>query len=68
MYERLRTADAVTGATGIWWSLAGVVLLYLALGVATGLVLRAMARRWRQRDATDADADVPYGPPEVLAS
>jgi cytochrome d ubiquinol oxidase subunit I len=61
VYQRLRTADAVTGATGIWWSLAGVLVLYLALGIATGLVLRAMARRWREQDVDDAD--VPYGPP-----
>jgi cytochrome d ubiquinol oxidase subunit I len=62
VYERLRTADAVTGATGIWWSLAGVLVLYLALGVATALVLRSMARRWREAELDDAD--VPYGPPE----
>jgi cytochrome d ubiquinol oxidase subunit I len=61
VYHRLRTADAVTGATGIWWSLAGVLVLYLALGIATGLVLRALARRWREHDLDESD--VPYGPP-----
>jgi cytochrome bd ubiquinol oxidase subunit I len=63
VYQRLRTADAVTGATGIWWSLAAVLVLYLALGVATALVLLAMARRWREEDVDDTD--VPYGPPAV---
>jgi cytochrome d ubiquinol oxidase subunit I len=63
VYQRLRTEDAVTGATGIWWSLAGVLALYLVLGVATALVLRAMARRWRERDVDEAE--VPYGPPET---
>jgi len=67
VYQRLRTADAVTAASGIWWSLAGVLILYLALGIATGLVLRALARRWRDGDSDDAE--VPYGPtaPEVAA-
>jgi cytochrome d ubiquinol oxidase subunit I len=65
VYQRLRTADAVTGATGLWWSLAGVLVLYLALGIATWLVLRAMARRWREQDVEDSD--VPYGPPAVAS-
>jgi cytochrome d ubiquinol oxidase subunit I len=65
VYQRLRTADAVTGATGIWWSLAAVLVLYLALGVATALVLRAMGRRWREGEL-DED-EVPYGPSEVAA-
>ncbi|MDQ6915072.1 MAG: cytochrome ubiquinol oxidase subunit I [Actinomycetota bacterium] len=60
VYQRLRTADAVTTAGGIWWSLLVVLVLYTALGVATALVLRTMARRWRER--AEDEADVPYGP------
>jgi hypothetical protein len=42
-----------------------IVGLYAVLGVALALTLRAMARRWREADAEDAE--VPYGPrPEVL--
>ena len=50
----------MTDASGVWVSLATVVVLYTALGVATVLVLRTMARRWRT--AAVDDSDVPYGP------
>jgi cytochrome bd ubiquinol oxidase subunit I len=58
VYEVMRTEDAVTQADGVWLSLGVVLLLYTALGVATVMVLRAMARRWRAAD----EVDVPYGP------
>jgi cytochrome d ubiquinol oxidase subunit I len=58
VYEVMRTEDAVTEASGIWVSLAIVIVLYTALGISTVLVLRAMARRWRDAE----DVDVPYGP------
>jgi cytochrome d ubiquinol oxidase subunit I len=58
--DRLRTSDAVTSADGIWFTLAGSIVLYAALGVATVLVLRAMARRWRAQEIDERD--VPYGP------
>lgn len=56
----LRTEDAVTRADGVWLSLAVVTVLYTAVGTATLLVLRGMARRWREADAEDPP--VPYGP------
>jgi cytochrome bd ubiquinol oxidase subunit I len=58
VYEVMRTEDAVTQADGVWVSLGVVLVLYTALGIATVMVLRAMARRWRAAD----DFDVPYGP------
>jgi cytochrome bd ubiquinol oxidase subunit I len=60
VYEIMRTEDAVTQADGVWVSLAAVLVLYTLLGIATVLVLRAMARRWREGDADDVDT--PYGP------
>jgi cytochrome bd ubiquinol oxidase subunit I len=60
VYERLRTADAVTEAGGIWISFAAVLVLYALLGTATAVVLRGMARRWREAEVEEAD--VPYGP------
>ncbi len=60
VYEVMRTEDAVTQASGVWVSLAVVFVLYTALGIVTAVVLRAMARRWRE--AEEADIDVPYGP------
>ena len=44
----MRTADAVTPANGVWYSLVAVLLLYAALGTTAILVLRRMAKRWRE--------------------
>jgi cytochrome d ubiquinol oxidase subunit I len=60
VYEVMRTEDAVTEADGVWISLAVVFVVYALLGTATVVVLRAMARRWREADADDVE--VPYGP------
>jgi cytochrome d ubiquinol oxidase subunit I len=60
VYEVMRTEDAVTQASGVWVSLGAVLVLYTLLGIATIVVLRAMARRWRAADA--AELNVPYGP------
>jgi cytochrome d ubiquinol oxidase subunit I len=60
VYGRMRTADAVTTAGGIWLVFGIVVVLYALLGVGTALALRGMARRWRD-EALD-EGDIPYGP------
>ena len=60
VYEVMRTEDAVTKADGIWVTFGLIVGLYVILGVALVLTLRAMARRWRAAD--EQDSDVPYGP------
>jgi cytochrome d ubiquinol oxidase subunit I len=65
VYEVMRTEDAVTGASGISFTLAAVVVLYTLLGVATVVILRAMSRRWREADVRDEE--VPYGPRPALA-
>jgi cytochrome d ubiquinol oxidase subunit I len=56
----MRTAEAVTGAGGLWLSLGIVLVLYTALGIGTVAAQRAMARRWREGD--EGEAGVPYGP------
>jgi cytochrome d ubiquinol oxidase subunit I len=76
VYLVLRTADAVTQAGGVRVTFGAVVALYAVLGIATVVVLRTMARRWRTADLaaggrddgrgpTDGhvptDGDVPYG-------
>ena len=70
VYKVMRTEDAVTDASGVSITLAAVVVLYVALGIATVVVLRAMSRRWRESEIPDTD--VPYGPrppsPEALES
>jgi cytochrome bd ubiquinol oxidase subunit I len=60
VYEVMRTKDAVTQASGVWVSLAVVLVAYAALGTATVLVLRAMTRRWRTAELEEGAA--PYGP------
>jgi cytochrome d ubiquinol oxidase subunit I len=63
VYQVMRTEDAVTKASGVWVTFALIVGLYVVLGVALVVTLRAMARRWREGDR---EAGVPYGPsPEV---
>ena len=62
VYGVMRTEDAVTGASGVWITFAAVLALYTALGVATVVILRTMAHRWRTAEI--ADAEVPYGPSE----
>jgi cytochrome d ubiquinol oxidase subunit I len=61
VYKLLRTEDAVTGATGIWLTLAVVLVVYAALGAATVIALQTMARRWREGEVEDGGG--PYGPP-----
>ena len=60
VYEHLRTTDAATDAGGVPVMFAAIVVLYTVVGVATVLLLRAMARRWRERELSEQD--VPYGP------
>jgi cytochrome d ubiquinol oxidase subunit I len=61
VYKLLRTAQAATTNRGVIASLTAVIVLYTVLGVATILILRLLARRWRQGD--EGEASVPYGPP-----
>jgi cytochrome bd ubiquinol oxidase subunit I len=60
VYNVMRTEDAVTQASGVWVTFGLIIGLYIALGVALIIVLRAMSRRWR--DAGEQDVEVPYGP------
>jgi cytochrome d ubiquinol oxidase subunit I len=62
VHGHLRTEDAVTTTGGIWFTFFGSLVLYALLGAATIMVLRAMARRWREGEV--AERDVPYGPAE----
>jgi cytochrome d ubiquinol oxidase subunit I len=62
VYNVMRTKDAVTGASGVWVTFSAVLALYTALAIATVLILRTMAHRWRT--AAIGEAEVPYGPSE----
>ncbi|MCD9622916.1 cytochrome ubiquinol oxidase subunit I [Rhabdothermincola salaria] len=58
VYGYLRTEDAVTSQGGLWYWFAGIVGIYTLLGVTAVVVLRRMARRWREEAAVGS----PYGP------
>lgn len=60
-YGILRTADAVTAASGLIWSLAVITAIYLVLGTVTVLVLRRIAVQFRSGE----EVATPYGPSQV---
>jgi cytochrome d ubiquinol oxidase subunit I len=60
VYNILRTKDAVTKASGVWVTFGVVLALYVVLGAALIITLRAIARRWRTADEPEGDG--PYGP------
>ena len=59
VYDVMRTAEAATDRSGLWWVLGGSAVLYAGMTVAATVVLRSMARRWR---AGEADLPSPYSP------
>jgi len=61
VYNLMKVEDAATGNAGVWITFVAVVLLYIALGITTIVVLRAMSKRFR-RSGGFVDHDVPYGP------
>ncbi len=61
-YGVLRTASAVTHARGIWGSFAVVVAIYVSVGTALVLVLRAMSRHWRTGSRPVDTLPGPYAP------
>jgi cytochrome bd ubiquinol oxidase subunit I len=65
VWQVLRTTDAASMSTGIWWSYAGVLILYTGMTIAAYVVLRSMALRWR---AGDEDLPSPYAPAVVAAT
>jgi cytochrome bd ubiquinol oxidase subunit I len=57
----LQTDQAVTRSGQVWVFFSATLLIYLAIGTATVVILRAMARSWRTSDGPES-AEVPYGP------
>jgi cytochrome d ubiquinol oxidase subunit I len=50
VWQVLRTSDAASMNTGLWWSYTGVLIVYLVMSVCVIVVIRSMARRWRAGD------------------
>jgi len=57
----MKVEDAATANQGVWLTFVCVVILYVALGITTILVLRGMSRRFR-RAGGFVENDTPYGP------
>ncbi len=65
-YKLMRTSAAVTHVGGVWVSYGIIVVLYAAVITGAVVVLRHMARRWREEELSDLE--VPYGPrPQLVA-
>jgi cytochrome d ubiquinol oxidase subunit I len=64
VYGVMRVDEAVTTNSGIWISLAVMVVVYTSMTVMAAKVLRGMARRWREDDTVDLPT--PYGPDSEL--
>jgi cytochrome d ubiquinol oxidase subunit I len=60
VYRTMRVVDAVTTGSGVWISLAVVIVVYTGMTIAAALVLRSMAARWRAGDPLDLPT--PYSP------
>lgn len=63
VWQVLRTEDAATDNPWLWWSLSGTALVYAGMTAAAYVVLRSMARRWREGEG---DLPSPYGPAALL--
>lgn len=59
VYGVMRTVDAVTLHTGIWWLYGVTLVVYTGMTIGAIVVLRSMARRWREGQT---DLPSPYGP------
>jgi cytochrome bd ubiquinol oxidase subunit I len=62
VWQILRTTDAASRSSGLWWSYIGVLVVYLGMTIGACVVLRSMAKRWR---AGEEDLPTPYGPPRA---
>jgi cytochrome d ubiquinol oxidase subunit I len=68
VYNLMTTSQAATTNGGVIDSRTAVIVLYAVLGVATLVILRMLARRWRQDTQAEPEAGVPYGPPASRAA
>ncbi len=66
VYRVMRVEDAVTSNSGVWISLAVMVVVYVSMTVMAAKVLRGMARRWREDGSLDLPS--PYGPDSDLVT
>jgi cytochrome d ubiquinol oxidase subunit I len=63
VWQVLRTTDAASTSTGLWWSYAVAFVIYIGMTIGAFIVLRGMARRWREGET---DLPTPYGPEAAI--
>jgi cytochrome bd ubiquinol oxidase subunit I len=63
VYQLMTTSQAATTNGGVIDTLTAVIILYAILGIATLVIVRMLARRWRQGPQAGPETSVPYGPP-----
>ena len=66
VWHVLRTSDAASMSTGLWWSYTGVLVVYAAMSVCVFVVLRSMTRRWRAGEEHLQSAYAPESIPEPV--
>lgn len=59
VYGIMRTPEAAGANSGLWWLFGTTVVVYAAMTAGALVVLRSMARRWREGEV---DLPSPYGP------
>ena len=59
VYGVLKTVDAASTHSGLWWLFGVTVVVYTAMTVGAVTVIRSMTRRWRDGET---DLPSPYGP------
>jgi cytochrome d ubiquinol oxidase subunit I len=69
VWEQMRVAEAVTDAGGLWFVLAGAILLYAALGTFAVIAIRHLARADDDDPGDSGGSEaVPYGPTEPASA
>ncbi|HEU4977756.1 MAG TPA: cytochrome ubiquinol oxidase subunit I, partial [Solirubrobacteraceae bacterium] len=61
VYRVMRTADAVTGASGVPVGYGTLAAVYLALAIAVAWILRRLARAPLRTGGEEAPATAPVG-------
>jgi hypothetical protein len=60
VYRLMRIDEAVTRGSGVWLSLAALIVVYTAMTAGAVVTLRSMARRWRAGESLELPT--PYSP------
>jgi cytochrome d ubiquinol oxidase subunit I len=70
VFGEMKVTEAATGNEAVWVTFLVIAALYVGVAVTLVLILRAMARRFRERGPGGGhdDSDTPYGPRAPLST